>query len=145
MSHNKKYAGFFIRLLAGIIDVIVLLPPLFILSYLLIDFSSTSSLTTILKENENTLNIISVIITIPYLTYFIASNSQATIGKKALGIYVGNIDASQLSHKRSLSRSLMSAVTSMTLGIGFLSVLFTKEKISLHDFICKTRVFYKVN
>ena len=59
-----------------------------------------------------------------------------------LGIYVGNLDGSKLSKKRSLARSLMSIVTSSTLGIGFLPVLFTKERVSLHDLICKTRVFY---
>lgn len=145
MSDNKKYAGFLIRILAGIIDLIVLLPPLIILAYLFLDLNNSLPLEEFLRENEDELNIISLIISIPYLTYFISSNAQATPGKKALGIYVGNLDGSKLSRRKSFARSLMSVVTSMTLGIGFLSVLFTKEKISLHDFVCKTRVFYKNN
>lgn len=146
MSGNKKYAGFFIRLLAGILDLIVLLPPLLLAMYLCLDldFNNTAKLLNDIQIYEDEINIISIIISIPYITYFLSSNSQATIGKKILKIYVGNLDGSKLSKKQSLARSLMSIVTSMTLGIGFLSVLFTKEKISLHDFICKTRVFYKI-
>jgi len=145
MSEDKKYAGFSIRILAGILDLIVLLPPLliFAFAFLSLDFSDTASLLKNISQYENEINLISLIITIPYLTYFVSSNSQATLGKRMLRIYVGNLDGSKLSKKRSLARSLMSVVTSSTLGIGFLSVLITKERISLHDFIYKTRVFYK--
>jgi len=147
MFEDKKYAGFFIRILAGIIDFIILLTPLLFLGYITLnlDLSNTIDLLNTIAKHEDELNIISLLISIPYLTYFISSNSQATLGKKALRLYVGNIDGSKLSKRKSLARSLMSVVTSMTLGIGFLSVLFTKEKISLHDFVCKTRVFYKNN
>ena len=145
MSENKKYAGFFIRILAGILDLIILLPPLLLAIYLLLnlDFSNPTQLMNNIYRYEDEINIISIIMSIAYITHFLSSNAQATIGKKILKIYVGNIDGSKLSKKQSLARSLMSVVTSMTLGIGFLSVLFTKEKISLHDFICKTRVFHK--
>lgn len=144
---NKKFAGFFIRILAGIIDLIVLLPPLIIISLLFLlpelQKVNNTNILFFIKENENLINIISLIISLAYLTYFVSSNKQGSIGKIVLGIYIGNIDGSKLSKTRSLYRALMTIITSMTLGLGFLLVLFNKEKISLHDFICKTRVFYK--
>ena len=147
MLDDKKYAGFFIRILAGIIDIIFLLPIFLILGIFLLnlDLSNTSRLLIDIANHEDEINLISLAISIPYLTYFVSSNSQATLGKKMLKIYVGNLDGSKLSKQQSLARSIMSIVTSITLGIGFLSVLFTKEKVSLHDFVCKTRVFYKNN
>jgi uncharacterized RDD family membrane protein YckC len=77
------------------------------------------------------------------LTYFLSRTDQATLGKKIAGIYVGNVDGSKLTWQRALYRALASILTACTLGIGFLFVLFTKEKTALHDVICKTRVFYR--
>ena len=59
-----------------------------------------------------------------------------------MGIYVGNRDGSRLSWQKSLMRALASMLTSATLGLGFLLVIFTKEKTALHDIICNTRVFH---
>ena len=143
----KEYGGFLIRILAGFLDSLILLPPLFLIlfAFIRLDFSSSDSLLTDLEIHQDTLNFIILIITITYLAYFTSSKFKATLGKKLLRLYVGNIDGSKISNKKSLARALISMVNSMTLGIGFLPVLFTKEKISLHDFVCKTRVFYKNN
>jgi uncharacterized RDD family membrane protein YckC len=81
-------------------------------------------------------------LSIAYLGYFLASKKQATFGKRLMGIYVGNPDGSKLSPKKSLARALASMLTSATLGLGFLLIIFTKEKTALHDFICQTRVFH---
>jgi uncharacterized RDD family membrane protein YckC len=43
---------------------------------------------------------------------------------------------------KALARALASLLTAATLGLGFLMVIFTKEKIALHDLICGTRVFH---
>jgi uncharacterized RDD family membrane protein YckC len=55
---------------------------------------------------------------------------------------VGNCDGSKISPIKSFCRAIASVLTSATLGIGFLLVIFTKEKTALHDIICKTRVFH---
>jgi uncharacterized RDD family membrane protein YckC len=152
MAKNEKYAGFFIRFLAGIIDTLILIPFLIILTFLFgfdgYQIVQTSVGKEMILENNSPLNnqlidLSFYIICLIYLTYFLASKSQATIGKKITKIYVGNFDGSKLSLQKSLLRSLVAVLTAFTLGIGFLIVIFHKEKAALHDIICKTRVFHK--
>ena len=151
-TENKLvYAGFWIRIFAGILDVLFLLPIFFLLVYILgpndyqmikigDDLGQYSQIGV--QTKTSLADYINYALSIAYITYFLSKKGQATLGKKFLKIYVGNPDGSRLSAGRSLARAVGSIVTSMTLGLGFLPVVFTKEKVSLHDFICKTRVFH---
>lgn len=149
---RKNFAGFRIRLAAGIIDIAILLPFLAALTYLIgsegyelikVDDDFFGYLP---QDNPSTVRMIDYIfyfISLGYLTYFISRKGQATIGKKITGIYVGNLDGSRLSLAKSLFRALVSILTVVTFGLGFLLVIFTSEKTALHDLICQTRVFKK--
>lgn len=149
---RKNFASFRIRLAAGLIDAVVLVPFLVILTYLFgnegyelikVDDEFFSYLA---KDNPTEIRLIDYLfylIALIYSTYLIAAKSQATIGKKITGIYVGNLNGSRLSLQKSLMRALVSILTIFTFGLGFLLVIFTKEKTALHDIICRTRVFRK--
>lgn len=145
------FAGFWVRLFAGFLDLLFIAPIVFLLIYyfgvsdyqfikMSGDFYSYKDFTTATENRFS--NYISHGVSIVYLTYFIARKSQATLGKSLMGIYVGNRDGSRLSWQKSLMRALASMLTSATLGLGFLLVIFTKEKTALHDIICNTRVFH---
>ena len=152
MSETKKlYAGFWARIFAGFLDLLFLAPIFLLLVYFLSDgdyqilkigdsfrsysySGSTSQVTT--------LDYLSYAVSILYLVHFLSSKTQATFGKRMMGIYVGNPDGSRLSSARALARAVASIVTATTLGLGFLLVIFTKEKTALHDIICNTRVFH---
>jgi len=147
---NKIYAGFWIRFFAGILDLVFLAPILLLAAYFLSDSSYE-----IIKTGENfksyafgasgdlhAIDLVAYAVSIAYIAYFLSANQQATIGKRILGIYVGNPDGSKLSKARATARAFASMITSATLGIGFVAVIFTKEKIALHDFLCDTRVFF---
>ena len=148
----KIYAGFWIRLFAGILDLAILALPIFILIFL--TGSSQYDFFRLQNETQNTLeisatstnylaNFIGYFVSIVYVTYCLSSSGQATIGKKLMGIYVARSDGAKLTKSRAMARAAASMLTTATLGLGFLIVVFTAEKISLHDFICDTRVFYR--
>jgi len=147
------YAGFWIRLFAGLLDMIFLLLPFVILSFFFgsgdFEFSKISNeggyysyFKAYSTSSNNFSDYLGYAISIAYVGYFLSSKRQATIGKSLMGIYVGNPDGSKLSPLKSIGRASAAILTSLTLGIGFLIVVFTKEKTALHDIICKTRVFY---
>ena len=149
MSEKKIYAGFWIRLLAGFLDILFLAPFLAILfsSLGITEFQNVTLENFIQKYNDsaaetNSSDLIIYGLSILYATFFIHSSQQATLGKRLVRIYVGNPDGSKLSLAKSIARALMSIVTSATLGLGFLLVIFTKEKTALHDLVCNTRVFH---
>jgi len=148
---QKIYAGFWIRLFANILDLAILIIPIFILVYL--TGSTQYIFSTFSNEGQNLVgasatttnyfaNFIGYGVSIAYITYFLSSANQATIGKKLMGIYVARSDGSKLTKSRAMARAAASLLTTATLGLGFLIVIFTTEKISLHDFICDTRVLY---
>jgi uncharacterized RDD family membrane protein YckC len=148
---EKFYAGFWVRFFAGLLDVAFLIPLFVVLIYFFgvseyqmikidEDFHSYSYLGVATKNRA--VDFVSYGISIAYLAYFLATKKQATLGKRLMGIYVGNRDGSKLSPLKSLARALASILTAFTLGLGFLPVIFTKEKTALHDLICNTRVFH---
>ncbi len=148
---EKEYGGFWIRFFAGFLDLIFLLPIFTILVYYFgfdnfqsfqISDESFSYSSFSASEEGKSVEIIMDVLSVIYLSYFIAEKKQATLGKRIMGIYVGNLNGEKLTWKQSLCRALACLITSATLGLGFLIVIFTKEKIALHDFICKTRVFH---
>lgn len=151
MKTEKFYAGFWVRFFAALLDLAVLAPLFALLLYLFgvndyeflrvnQDFSSYTYMSA--SGSNRTVDYITYGLSIAYLTYFLCTKGQATIGKKIMGIYVGNPDGSRLSTLKSFVRALASILTAATLGLGFLMVIFTKEKIALHDLICRTRVFH---
>lgn len=151
-----KYAGFWIRLFAGLLDLIFLSPLIIILIHFIgtsevVNFSfndnlhsyiSTQYLDRDTSSESEIINYLYYFFAILYSVYLVSSRSQATWGKRILGIYVGNKDGSKLSPLKATLRCLASLITAFTCGIGFIVVAFNKEKVSLHDFICQTRVFY---
>jgi len=152
MTEEKFYAGFWVRVFAALLDIAFLTPILAVLLYTFgMQDVETLKINDVLHgyvytstEFKTLLNgdLITYGLSIAYLTYFVAKKGQATFGKKLMGIYVGNPDGSKLSTLKSLARALASLLTAVTLGLGFLLVIFTKEKTALHDLICNTRVFH---
>lgn len=151
MSKNHDYAGFWIRLIATIIDIIVTLPFFAIIIYLF----GTSDYTTIKIDEDfysysakgvtstsnHIVDGISWVLAICYSVFFITSKKQATIGKRICNIYVVTENGGKLSKLRAIARFFASIISLLIFGLGFLMVAFTKEKTALHDLICGTRVF----
>ncbi|MBI2916995.1 MAG: RDD family protein [Chloroflexi bacterium] len=63
-----------------------------------------------------------------------------TPGKMLVGVRIVKADGSKLSAGRAVLRYIGYALSSFTLGIGFLMIAFDKQKRGLHDIIAGTRV-----
>ena len=75
-----------------------------------------------------------------YFTLLESSSWQATLGKKALGLYVTDERWQRLSFGRANGRYWSKLISVLVLGIGFLMVGFTERKQGLHDKIAGTLV-----
>jgi uncharacterized RDD family membrane protein YckC len=149
-SESEIYAGFFVRAVAAIIDIIFTTPLIWVMLYSIgFDFSHIPTLDQMIsgataeRTSENKIaDFISWVVSISYSLYFITSPKQATPGKRIMNIYVATKDGKKLSTNLAFARFLASLLSGLLLGFGFLLVFFTKEKTALHDLICNTRVFY---
>ena len=63
-----------------------------------------------------------------------------TAGKKPFGLYVVRSDGSKIGFGRALARHFAYYVSFFTLGFGFIMIAFRSDKRGLHDLICDTVV-----
>ncbi len=75
-----------------------------------------------------------------YQTVFLGSASQATPGKRALGIKVTDMDGEAIGFGRALGRSLAEMASWAVLAAGFFIVPFTVRRQALHDLLADTLV-----
>lgn len=138
VEKNLSYAGFWIRVAASVIDGILMYIVFFGLAFLFMDgLSSMATGMTI------TLQLIFAAGGIIYFAGMESSSRQATLGKMAVGIKVGNQKGEQLSFANALGRYFSKIISGIILYIGFMMVGWDKKKQGLHDKIAGTYVFYK--
>jgi uncharacterized RDD family membrane protein YckC len=143
-SATVEYAGFWIRLVALIIDGFVLAIPNWIISAV---FMGGTALATDLENNpyammaamSGTLGI-STLINLLYKSILESSSWQATIGKKALNLKVTDEHGQRISFLRSLGRTLSTYLSTVILFIGYIMAAFSSRKQALHDKIASTLV-----
>ncbi len=68
-----------------------------------------------------------------------SSESQATIGKKAMGIVVTDLDGRRLTFMNATGR-YFGKIPSAIFLIGYIMALFTEKKQALHDILAGTLV-----
>ncbi|HTB14212.1 MAG TPA: RDD family protein [Bryobacteraceae bacterium] len=149
----RRYAGFWIRFVARIIDGIILGVVGFIINLpIQMAFGLGASrittggdVATALPMMLGTLGVslaINLVLQAAYEIYFLSSRG-ATIGKLALGLKVIRADGGPLSTGQATGRFFAYLLDAyFTLTIGFIIAGFDAEKRSLHDRICDTRVIY---
>lgn len=159
---NIGYAGFWLRLVAAIIDGIVIsipLMPVFFLVFIDIfrhaqDFQGRqdpAGLMTILGPKIGLIFFISAIASWLYWGLFESSAWQATLGKKALGIIVTDLEGRRISFGRASGRFWAGR------GVGAIPYLggtyflvdcicvgFTEKKQAIHDMIASCLVLRKL-
>jgi uncharacterized RDD family membrane protein YckC len=148
----SPYAGFWIRLLAHIIDHVVLgcvaLPLYFIIM--------GPAIVTIVRESRNgepsphaivgmivAVSIfVLVVITGSWLYEAILTSSswQGTVGKRLLRLKVTDQAGNPIGFGRSTGRFFAKILSQIILWIGFIMIAFTDRKRGLHDMICGTLV-----
>ena len=84
-------------------------------------------------------NVMAFVFPIVYSAFFVA-RSGATPGKMAMGLKVVRPNGYDVSTGQAWGRAFADLLSQITMGIGYLLVLFDEEKRALHDHICGTRV-----
>jgi uncharacterized RDD family membrane protein YckC len=72
-----------------------------------------------------------------------SSRHQATLGKKALGIIVTDMNGNRISFARANARFFGKWVSGMIMNIGYLMAAFTEKKQALHDILASCLVVMK--
>jgi uncharacterized RDD family membrane protein YckC len=149
------YAGFWLRFVAIIIDGILLY---FVEKLLFLPFGLGMGMRGIFHgrhpQNINDfipyigllirVAIISSIIQWLYFSIMESSSWQATLGKKALGLTVTDLEGRRISFGRATGRYFAKIISKLTLLIGYIMAGFTQKKQALHDMIAGTLVLRKL-
>ncbi len=78
-----------------------------------------------------------------YNIAFVASDWQATPGKRYCNIKVVNADGSRLTLAQSALRHAASGISMLMGGLGYITLFFRPDKAALHDILCSSRVIRK--
>jgi len=149
------YAGFWLRFVAFIIDSIVLY---FVGTIITLPFIASMGLRGIMRGHmpmspEELMPLMGALIrlvlirtVLNWLYYALLESSswQATLGKKALGLEVTDMEGRRISFGRATGRFFAKIISALILWIGFIMAGFTEKKQALHDMIAGTLVIRKL-
>jgi len=142
-SKGLEKIGFGPRLAAAMIDGIILG---------LVNIPITLLLTGTVLQTDTTAaysgmgliaTLINYALNIGYFVYMESSAYQATVGKQVMGLKVVATDGTRITAGNSLGRWFSKLVSGIILGIGYLMVLWDKDKQALHDKMAHTYVVKK--
>jgi len=139
---DLKYAGFWIRAGAKIIDFIILFvvaQGIAMAVNLIAGAKSDSQAALAMALGLGGANLI---VSAVYQAWFLG-RFGATPGKMACGLKVIRTDGSSISYGRGAGRYFAEIISAMIIYIGYIMVAFDDEKRALHDRICDTRVVRK--
>ena len=128
-----SYANFWKRVVATVIDTLVFIP---MLGYI-------SREPTIDPRNHTTMVILVVFMMALMWLYYAgmeSSSSQATIGKKLMGIKVTDLEGNRIGFAQASKRYFCKILSKIIFYIGFIMAAFTQKKQGLHDILAKTLV-----
>lgn len=141
-----QYAGFWVRVLAYLIDYIILTVAQYaIMAVFGVGLFGLQELDPDgMQVFTNTgLTAIIVLTTIGGILYFVlleSSSKQATPGKMALGLVVTDSDGNRIGVWRALGRYFAKFLSAIIFLVGFIMVAFTPRKRGLHDILASTLV-----
>jgi uncharacterized RDD family membrane protein YckC len=127
---RSQSAGFWMRVVAALVDVTVLLSVGYVIAGMVAAFYTGS------EQGSKTLFIIvSILIRWLYFAKMESSNYGATLGKLAVGLKVTDLAGAPISFRIATARHFGKVLSSLTLGAGYVMVAFTERKQGLHDML----------
>jgi uncharacterized RDD family membrane protein YckC len=140
ISSGLRYAGFWLRAGASILDGVILVLAALGLQMILLGASvgqlNNGSTPTVLLFIRQAISFMGAV---AYETVFIG-RFGATLGKMALKVHVVTADGRRVSYLRAFGRYFGKLLSTFTLGIGYLLAAFDPQARALHDRVCNTRV-----
>jgi uncharacterized RDD family membrane protein YckC len=150
-----RYAGFWRRVGASLIDIFILqtLSGIAVIFLIAIQFTVGVFAT----RSETLDDVYQVVFMVLFITVGVAasalyllywplmesSSRQATLGKRALDIVVTDIDGKRIPFARAVGRNLGKIVSAIIYYVGFIMIAFTKKKQGLHDMMAGCVVVMK--
>ena len=142
---GAHYGGFWIRVVAALIDAVILrvvVAPVGVI------FGGLGIAGTMSGLPHHGLAILGGGVTFILLLFgswlyeaFMESSSyQATLGKMIFGMKVTDLNGNRISFERATGRHFAKWLSGMILGIGYMMVGFTERKQGLHDLLAGTLV-----
>jgi uncharacterized RDD family membrane protein YckC len=131
-----QYAGFWIRVVAYLIDLL----PLIAIGIVLGLMFGDPLIETDANPRFGASDLIGLLVGIAYFVGFESSSWQATPGKRALGLIVTDMEGRRISPARALGRYFGKILSGLILLIGYIMIAFTDRKQGLHDFLAGTLV-----
>ena len=150
MGEQVEYAGFWLRFIAWIIDLIVLVIVNVVLLTILAIIAQLNGHRILSHRRpfgfngflspENTVEWI-----VGWIYYALLESSvlQATLGKMALGLVVTDLNGQRLTFGRASGRYWGRFVSDFTICIGFMMAGWTQRKQALHDIMASCLVIRK--
>ena len=137
LSDRQRYAGLWMRFLAGIIDLMFLYGVSFVLSFVygFLILSVSYEFVSIIIKGANAF---SFIIFIFYYALFQSSSKQATPGMMIAKIKIYDEQLQRLGFWRLILRYFLTLPSIIIFGIGFFMIGLTKRKQGFHDKIART-------
>lgn len=153
----ENYAGFWKRVLAYILDALVLYIP----NKLIMDAMGAEAAQTRLNDavqaaadnvqavlaayshfyaDVGNATLVTGVLAWLYFAFCESSTWQATLGKLAVGIRVTDLHGARISIPRALGRYPAKFLSVFTFGFGFLMAGWTRRKQALHDMVASTLV-----
>ncbi len=132
LSQAVAYSGFWRRVAASLIDSVILGVVGAILGIVL-GLAMVSGGTDDTEVVELTGNVVGLFLGWLYYALMESSSKQATIGKMVMGIKVTDLEGNQISFARASGRHFGKIISSLILAIGYLMMLWTEKKQTLHD------------
>ena len=150
-SKPVVYAGFWRRFVAMIIDGLVFAPLIVIVILMSGLFGVAMQPTADMEGLTGAIFSIGVVILMCllfvgnwlYYTAMESSRHQATLGKKALGIIVTDMNGNRISFARANGRFFGKWISGMIMNVGYLMAAFTEKKQALHDILASCLVVMK--
>jgi uncharacterized RDD family membrane protein YckC len=143
---DATYGGFWIRVVAAIIDTIVVEIVVLPISFAMgLGLGVAGSAVRMPGQGVQFVGVVTgmalgVLAVWLYEALMTSSGKQATVGKMALGLRVTDLEGNRIGFGRATARVFAKYLSAMILGIGFLMVAFTGKKQGLHDILAGTLV-----
>jgi len=139
LKTDVAFAGFWRRVLAYLIDAVVLFG---------VEVAIFGAVHVLAPTNLDALaNIAPVCAVIGWAYYvlFESSPARGTLGKLALGLYVSDVSGEPIGFWRATFRNALKILSTIQIGVGWIMAAFTPRKQALHDLLAGTLVLRKVH
>lgn len=146
-----RYGGFWIRVVAAIIDAIIVRIPVHIVGAMLglsglaaggmgLGGLGHGAALPFMIFGGGVLAVLTIAGSWLYEAFMLSSPYQATLGKMIFGMKVTDLNGNRVSFARATGRHFAKYLSGIILCIGYIMVGFTERKQGLHDMIAGTLV-----